>query len=481
MVRVAFCQDMAYEYLGVMYLSAVLKQEGHEVEVFIDETNSGIDSKKKLVNEIAKWKPDIIAFSCTTPSFMWALETARLTKETIAKPTIFGGPHPTFSPEIIEDPAVDFVCRGEGEAIVKELFKTLNSSADYTGIKGLWVKKDNKIFKNPMRLLIEDLDSIPFPDRELYIGKYKYLSKSQKNILSGRGCPFDCSYCFNHKLKQVYADCGQYIRWRKPENVIKEIESIQNKYKVKNIHMQDDTFILNKAFLKTFCELYEKRISIPFVCLVRPDLLTEEIAGWLKKADCRIVFMGVESGSEDMRVKVLKRKITDKQIIDAAEYLKKNKIRFRTYNILGLPGETLEQAWETVALNQRIKTDYPWCSLLYPYKGTDIGDYIEREGMLEDSIKYELNSFFKTSIIRSPVRRELSNLQKLFCFAVLFPFLNKIIKFAVKLPENIVFDFLFLASYTWVFWRSEDIELSEVISIGFRSLKSGFYFKKRVA
>lgn len=471
MVRIAFCQNLTYEYLGVMYLSAALKKEGHEVEVFLYHGQGG----KNFLSELGRFKPDLVGFSCATGNFKWAQEFSSLVKETLPALTIFGGPHPTICPEIINELSIDIVCRGEGELTICELAKKIDKKEDFSTLLGLWVKKGDKIFKNEIRPLVEDLDTLPFPDRDLYRIKYPFLERSQKIFLAGRGCPFECSYCFNHVLKKLYAGKGQYVRWRQAGRVINEIEFVKKNYSMRTVYMQDDTFILNRNFIRAFAREYRQRVGLPLICLVRADLLNEEVVQNLHFAGCRRVFMGVESGSEEMREKILKKKIANQQIYQSADLLKKYKIKFRTYNMLGLPEETLDDAWKTVKINTEIKTDYPWCSLFYPYPGTVLGEYAQARGLIEKNNQLDEPSFFRRSIVSSPVKRELENLQKLFFYAVKFPWFSPLIKKLIKMKRNIVFDLAFLISYTLCFIRSENLKISELFTLGGRNLQSFFF------
>ena len=290
MAKIAFIQNISYEYLGVMYLSAVLKKEGHEVEVFLYRE----EGKRNFLLELSRFRPDLVGFSCVTGNFNWAREFAFLVKEALPVLTIFGGPHPTICPEIINEPSIDIVCRGEGELTLCELAKKLDKKEDFSNVLGLWIKRDNKIFKNEIRPLVENLDIFPFPDRDLYRKKYPFLERSQKIFLAGRGCPFECSYCFNHALKKLYAGKGQYVRLRQPSKVIDEIEFVKTNYLTRTVYMQDDTFILNRNFIRAFAPEYHQRAGLPLICLVRADLLNEEVVQNLHFAGCQRVFMGVE-------------------------------------------------------------------------------------------------------------------------------------------------------------------------------------------
>lgn len=464
MARIAFIQTIWMEYFGVMYLSTVLKSKGHRTELFIGT------KIEHLASGIKKYEPDIIGFSCTTGAHKIALKIAKEIKSYTSAITVFGGPHPTFFPEIIEEEGVDTVCIGEGEGALSDLADAIDKKTEICGIPNLWIKQDGRIIKNSVRPLIDDLDSLPFPDRSIYYYKYPFLNRSQKIFIAGRGCPYKCTYCFNESLQKLYSGKGKYVRFRSVENVLAEINEARQRYGLKTVYMADDTLILNRIWLFEFLEKYKTRIKLPFSCLVRADLISEDIVAELRSANCYAVFFGVESGDEKIRNLVLGKSITDSQIKEAASLLKKYKINFRTYNMLGLPGETLEDAFKTIDLNIKIKADYPWCSILQPYPKTAIRKFVEEHGMLKEGVI--ANYFFKDSILNTPEIKQLSNLQKLFYWTVKAPCIKPVVRILIKLPPNPIFDFLFLLGYAYSYYKSQRMSLLEMLRIGRRNVFS---------
>lgn len=464
MARIAFVQTIWMEYFGIMQLSAVLKSKGHRVELFIGA------NARHLAGDIKKYGPDIIGFSCITGTHELAPKIARGIKSHAGAMVVFGGPHPTFFPEIIEEEGVDAVCIGEGEGAISDLADAIDKKTEICGIPNLWVKQDGRIIKNNVRPLIDGLDSLPFPDRSIYYDKYPFLNRSQKIFIAGRGCPYKCTYCFNESLQELYSGKGKYVRFRSVENVLDEIDEARRSYGCKTVYMADDTFILDRTWLFEFLEKYRTRIGLPFSCLARADLISEDIVAKLKSADCYAVFFGVESGDESIRKMVLGKSITDSQIIETASLLKKYGINFRTYNMLGLPGETLKEAFKTIDLNIKIRTDYPWCSILQPYPKTAIRKLVEERGMLKCGVIAKF--FFKNSVINTPQIKQLSNLQKLFYWTVKYPSIKPIARILIKLPPNPVFDFLFLLGYAYSYYKSQRMSLLEMLRIGRRNVFS---------
>ncbi len=470
MSRIAFVQNLAYEYLGVMYLSAALKQAGHTTEAFILER-----SEAELVTQVLDFQPDMVAFSCTTGVHRWAADFAEKIKRDSNVLTVFGGPHPTFFPKFIEHPAVDAICRGEGEQAIVEMANKISAGEPVHDTLNCWFKRNGEFISNGLRPLIANLDSIPNPDRLIYRSKYSYLRKTQAAFMAGRGCPHQCTFCFNHSLQRMYRGLGAFVRFRNPEKVVDEIFQVADQFKVKTVYLQDDTLFLNKRWLREFAGLYGARVGLPMLCLVRADQVDEESIAALRRAGLKNVFFGIESGDEAVRNGLLNKGVTDEDIHRTAKLLRKYSIRFRTYNMVGLPNETMEQALRTVSLNAEIRTDFPWCSIFRPFPGTELGRFAEEQGLLTRPLEESQQpSFFKDSMVRSDNAEKLANLQKLFYYGVKFPRLIPLIERFVKLRPNPLFDFLFLVGYAISLYGSENLTIREVVSIGLRNVRSFF-------
>jgi radical SAM superfamily enzyme YgiQ (UPF0313 family) len=467
-MKVAFVQYPWWDLIGVMYLSAVLKENGHKCEVFIGEKN--------LIKSLKKFSPDIAAFSVVTGPHFWDLRMAKIIKEELDIPIIFGGPHPTFFPQVIENENVDIICRGEGEYAMLELANKMEDGKDITKIKNLWVKQNGRIFKNDLRPLIENLDELPFPDREIYYKKYKFLRNyPMKVFLASRGCPYDCTFCFNHAMKKLYKGKGTYVRRRSVDNVIEEIKVVRKKYPLRTITFTDDIFILDTKWLDEFFKKYSDEVGIPYVCYIRADLINEKIVRGLKESGCWAVCWGIESGNEYLRNVILKKRVTQVQILRTARLLKKYGIKMSVYNILGLPGETLDNALETLLLNIKIKVDWPWCSIFQPYPGTELTEYAKKKGYLDEGFSIDSLKpvYFTKSMLNQENICELENLQKLFYFLVKFPSLIPFAKHLIKLPLGKFFEILFIFSYAY---RWKELNRLDIKSLVARAIHPTLYW-----
>jgi len=469
MAKFVFLQDIGYPFLGPMSLAGVLRRHGHEVDALIGS------KAEDFLPILTRETPQVVAFSTMTGGHHWALEIARAVKKQLPQvKTIMGGPHPTFTPDVILKDGLDIICRGEGDEAIARLANAIQANESYDQIPNLWVKKDNgEIIRNELGPLVADLDSLPNPWRDLY-HRYPAVAYGHTQVfMAGRGCPFDCTFCFDHQLKEMYRGKGKFVRYRTPRSIVDEVKEVTAKIPTRSVYFNDDTLILNRKWVLEFAKLYGQEVGLPFTCLIRADLADEETIRSLAAANCRSVFFGIETGNETLRNGVLRKKVTNEQIAQTAKWLKQNRIRFRAYNILGLPGETLQDAFETVAINIRIRTDYPWASIFMPYPGTELAEVGKQMGILDPAFSSDdvLGTFHASSPLRIPHAREVENLHKLFQTAVLMPWTFPLIKRLVHLPPNPLFRLWFTIVYGYVYVRSENRGWWETLVFGLKNLK----------
>lgn len=411
-----------------------------------------------------------------TSTVKWTLSASKFIKNNFPSiRIILGGIHPTICPEIIEDENIDFICRGEGEIPFSRLLNAMENNCDYSSISNIWIKNGSGIIKNAIGTLVPDLDSLPFPDRSIYFDKYPFLANIEsKAIITGRGCPFPCTFCLNHHLLKLYAGKGKYIRRRSPDNIIAEIKQITEKYPLKHIYFNDDTFTLDYKYLKEFLSQYKKEVSIPYTCGSRADLITEEMVGMLKDTGCYFVEMGVECGNEDFRTQILKKKITDEEIIKAAILIKNAGISLKTSNMTAMPGETVEIALQTIDLNRRIGADSVNCSLFQPYPKLEMTEYAIKSGYLDKNIDYSSlggMSYKKNPILGNDARK-LRVLQKFFLLCIKHKWVEPIVKIIINLPPNFIFDLVFKLSFVFNYAKYHKLSTRQVVKFALLSRKS---------
>jgi len=471
-MKILFLQRDPFIKFGIAALSSVLKKNNHQCELLVDNLEKDIVARAVDIN------PDIVAFSLTTSEYSWMREVGRRVKERLNKPIVCGGPHPTFYHEFIKEDYLDVICLGEGEEAILELVEAYKNGGDICGIRNLIVKKANRIYENELRPLIEELDSVPPPDFDIY-NKYDFF-KRQRNgfVLTGRGCPFQCTFCFNKLYNQMYSGKGRIIRKRKPAAVIKEIKRlIAVNSNISHINFLDDTFILSSDWLDEFLPKYAKEINLPFSCSAHANLVNEGVVRNLKRANCFSLRMGIESGNEYLRNTVLKKGVTDRQIVEAASWIRKYKLRFLVYNIFGSPGESLETALETFRLMKKIRPTYAWCSLLQPYPGTEIYEFAVKNNFLSKDYRPDKleNSYFMNTPINIEDVKEITRLQKLFALCVSLRLPVKLVKLIIKLPLSWFYEKIFQFNYALGIMRVDN--LSPVLLIK-TALVSKNYFKE---
>ena len=444
MARLLFLQEVAHEYLGVMSLSAYVKKRGHECDILIAS-----EEGRTFHGKIQAYRPDAVAISVMTGSHGFCSALAAETKRLVGKPVIFGGAHATFFPEVIEDRSVDAVCRGEGEEPLADFLDAVDAGEDYSRIPNLWVRRDGGIVKNDVRRAREDLDEYPFGDRSGYY-KYPFLRAfPTKSFLTGRGCPFDCSYCFNRELKALYRGKMRVMRRLSPEGVIEEVLACNARYPLERLAFLDDIFILQKDWLEAFAPLYRNRVNLPFSCNFRPELVDEDRVRLLQEAGCTLVMWGIETGSERLRRGLLNRQTSEEQIYACADLFHRYGFKIRTYNMLGLPGETIDDAVRTLEVNAAAKIEYPNCTLLQPYPRTKIAEVAQAMGVLgRDYSPDDLSkSAYIGSILRQPDIKRLSRLQKLFYLGAKNPSLIPFVKWISKYPLDPLFFLIWSFSF----------------------------------
>jgi len=460
--------------LGVMWLSANLKRHGHQSKLFIPNLES--DMKQKIID----YAPDMIAYSVTSGSEQYYLAMDKAIQKIQPHFTLFGGPHPTYFPDVIKEAGLDASCQGEGDDVILDVVNALESGGDVAGIPNISVMRDGEVIKNEVRNYIEDLDTLPFPDRDILMKYPAYKNYGVRFFLASRGCPYLCTYCFNHAAMKLYKDKGKYVRHRSVGNVIEEVHKVWRDYGMRHVYFYDDIFVLDRKWFAEFAEVYRKEIGMPYTCYLRVNLVDEDLVRLLKESGCRSIAMAVESGNAEIREKILKRKMTNDQIIDTVQLLQKHDIHVMTQNMVGMPNETVENALETIDLNMKAQPSYAWCSIFQPYIGTDLHDYCEELGLIDESWKHNHNEGYQddTPINTGDIKHQFENLHKLFGLAVEFPFLIPYLKFLIKLPKNMMFELLYrgFKGYTHFFrMRMSSFDFSF-----FKYIKRVFKYRRKL-
>lgn len=441
------------ENLGVEYLSICLKKAGHDVSLVFDpmlfgsyflrikHLQNAFDFSSKIVAKIKKLEPDLICFSVFSDYYGWASALAdRIKKETGAK-IIFGGIHPTSVPEIvIKQDSVDFVCAGEGEDALVELADALNNGKSPKNIRNIWSKNNGMVHANELRPLVQDLDSIPFPDKELFKNEYEGFCKEVYTVISGRGCVNACTYCHNSYLKDLYQGKGKYLRRRSPENVLEELILARKRWRIERVSFFDDLFIYDLQWLRRFLEIYHKEIGLPYFCHVHPSFVNPETVSLLEESGCSSVTMGIQTFNERIRREKLYRFEKNHEIEKAIRLFAKTRIFLFTNIILGLPGQDDSVIIDDLRCSARNKADMVATNWLRYYPKVKLIDIAEKSGELGMLQKQSIDintQYLPYSIAGNTYNKKGAKLRNLFSFCQVIP--KKSMDFIIKHKIYMVF------------------------------------------
>ncbi len=451
------------EHIGLESIMAYIKSKGHLVELIYEPAlgdNGYIDipflnkffyNDELVINKAIRFKPDLIAFSAITNLYMPIKKLARTFKKVLpGVPIICGGIHPTSLPEeTIKEDCFDMICLGEGEGAMEDLLQRMREKRSYKDIKNLWVKDDSgNVHKNDKRPVIRPLESLPKPDKSLF-AKYGALT-SRIMIMTTRGCPFACTFCVNSFRNAAYS--GEvYLRQRSVDDVIEDMIDIKKTYKPKKFRFEDDVFAFNQKWLNDFKVSYKKHIDLPFHCYVTPSTAKDDILKSLKEAGCESVSMGIQSGSEKIRTKLLHRRHSDELIIAAAQRIKKYGLKLQAEYIFGFPEETPEEMWKSFELNDKLDAYNTASFIFYPYPKTALADYSIENGYLSkedyDKIKEGHGSYHTSCWLNLPYKDEVYKYKAMLPVWNVTPkFLKPLMKKILKLKYGFIHKLIYIAS-----------------------------------
>lgn len=378
---------------GVAALSASLKKEGAEVCLLhITMPISESEFKKKLKDTNA----DVVGFTVRTSAFSLVSEWSKWAKEVTNAPIIWGGYHPTLAPlECLNIPEVDALVQGDGDEVIFPVSNALSKGTLPEDIPGVWYKVNGRIRHTPVGPLVENLDTLPVPDFSIF-NKNNLISTKTKTALGmlSRGCPYRCTYCTNHAFRDLYPNKKYYTRARSPEGCMEYIDKLHSWFpEVEELRFLDNVFGVDLKWLTEFTTLYRHYVGLPFSCDGRVELLSEERIKLLKEAGCTQIYIGVESGNEDLRRTVLGRTMSNELLKKVFEQLHTYGIKTFAFNMVGLPGEDRKKALSTVKFNAEINTDGAIVSVFSPYPSTVLYDISIKNGFIKEPIDYTQFTF----------------------------------------------------------------------------------------
>jgi radical SAM superfamily enzyme YgiQ (UPF0313 family) len=311
--------------------------------------------------KIVELQPKMVGFSIYSPYVPIARRLTKIVKENSSATVMWGGIHPTLSPESCLEQS-DIVCVGEGEGALKDLVLSLRDGKEYESINNLWVKQNGRIFQNPMRPLIHDLDSVPFPayarDSFYFIGSNKIMREDATifdpilAVMPARGCPFTCSYCVNSLLRPLYQGLGPYNRRRSAANLIAEMKGVLAIPGIQKelVEFHDENFGTDESWLSEFEALYPKEIGLPFKVQYNPKLIKAESIRRLKKCGLHRIKFGIEAGTDRIRNQVFRRPGKNRELLKLAHEISQFGVKIRYDLIIDNPYDTEETLKETIDL-----------------------------------------------------------------------------------------------------------------------------------
>lgn len=388
--------NMNFIQFGISYISSFLKSHGHNTRLLVLTRETNRNTIDKCIDE---FRPGLICFTAIYSEYEFIADIAKHIKRRY--PRIFllaGGVHVSLNPETSLPDAFDALCIGEGEHPALELIEQLQDGRVPSGIQNLWIKRGGSVEKNPTRLFMNDLNALPTPDRKMW---KEWLAEPDAGytVLLGRGCPFKCTYCSNHALKKLSQ--GQYVRFRSPDNILDEIKDIATDDPgAKNIYLEVETIAINKKFITELCSKLEqlnatlsKSLSFGVNIRVVPNVNLDGVFHSLKKANFQYVNIGLESGSERVRREILRRNYSNEDIVRTVSSARRHGLKVCFYNLIGIPGETMEDFKETVDVNRRCLPDWHYLTIFYPYPGTDLYNMAKDMGLITKPLPPEAEMY----------------------------------------------------------------------------------------
>lgn len=348
--------EVPYSF-GMNSVASSVVAAGHDVKICSVCSQDGMD---KFIDDVCLFKPDIVGFSTVSSQFYAVCELSKKVKAVYPdKLVVCGGVHPTLHPQdLLIAPSIDYFFVGESENAFVEFVDAVRVDGDVTKINNIAYRDGDGFTVNPLNPLLdsEGLGALPAPLKGDLFQEYIDATGYAPFFFS-RGCPFHCTYCSNHALAKVYDMKVNRPRFRPYETCIEEIEAAMSTCKFSKVYILDDTFGLDAEWRKGFLSEYKKRIGLPFICLLRANVVDENLIKQLKDCGCQLISFGVESGNDHIRNTVMRRSLGRDQMITAFRLCRKYGIKTTALNIIGVPGESEEMIWETVKLNRILKAD----------------------------------------------------------------------------------------------------------------------------
>ncbi len=411
MSNIALISLYGVENNGIRSISSVLKKEGFNTYLIFFKRwlNNDIHlptekEKKILISLLKELKIEIVGISFTSPFFKISKDITRYIKTALSVKVIWGGIHATVEPERCLE-SCDIICRGEGEYAMLDFAKAYANGSTLEGIRNICYRKKGEIIFGEMRPLIQDLDSLPYRD---YGGDNKFFIETglqnmdplvntrELRIFASRGCPFNCSYCYNSIFRKLYSN-QKYYRIKSVESVMSEIEHALSKFnKIRKIKFDDDTFVFPKGWIKEFCKKYKNRIDLPFEILYNAECLDKGVLKELKAIGLRGIQVGIQTGSKRESEEIYNRSLPVEKIRQFAYVSKDLKLDTVYDVILDNPLASLED--KEALISFLLSLPRPFNLFLYSltiFPGTELCEIMLKKGLIaSEEVEGESNKSF---------------------------------------------------------------------------------------
>ena len=393
LVLTYYQREPAYS-LGLACISAYVKRELDGVSVHLVPLFRG-DEPDEYVRHVTALEPHLIAIAAMHPTWIPTHPyLAALKRACPDTPVIVGGYQTIVSPrETLAHPGVDYVCLGDGEESMVGLIRRLRGETDRTlAIPGVLERATTDAQPDAAPVLVRDLRDMPFPDYTIFErdGDVSYLSPRAVQsrslttlpVVSGRGCPYRCTYCANTTLLEMYGGKGGLLRKYDSEAFVAELARLRDRYGVDFFQFWDEEFVYDRRYTDRLLELYRDVVGRPFSMFVRVEGMSESLCKLAAACGCHSMWFGVESGSESYRRTQLNRRMSNQQILDAAATARRHGIKLMAFNMVGMPFETLDDIRATFTLTQAIAPDLTVVSQYLPLPGTPMYEVVRRHDLL---------------------------------------------------------------------------------------------------
>ena len=399
---------------GVADLSGVLKAHGHETGlIHVCEALWPIPTTSEVVERVREFKPDLIAHSVMSQQYEWSVEIAEALRIEFGIPQVVGGVHCTMVPEdVVQEAHYEYICVGEGENALLELVQRMEKGGDLTTVPNMRIparfSSTGEAITNPVDPF-PDLATLPEQDFELFdLDHIIRVKKGWMGMLTSRGCPYKCTYCFNKEIVDRYVDDGaarkakEYLRHFPVERVIREIKELKaNHSHISTLIFDDDLFTLNRQYVEEFTTAYkDSGIDLPYVVNAHVQQFSDDMARQLKESGCMIVKYGLESGSDEIRRKVLWRFMSNDAIERAFAAAHAHDLHTSAFVMFGLPFETREHILETIELCARVKMGRFRWAIFFPFPGTAGYRISQNNDLIDHEKMARLGNYFDGSCLK---------------------------------------------------------------------------------